>query len=219
MKQTIIGLATLAAVAFGLNANAQAQDSNNRENRRAEMQARQRERLVKDLELTDEQKPKFEETYTRYEAELASLRTQETEVDAMSGATAQQESSGDKADKKSKKEKKDKKEKKELTDAEATTQLQAYFDRQTAQLQRQQLRLDIQKKYCAEFSAFLTPQQLVKVFRSGQRGAGDNNRQAGGRDRSGRGNRGGRGGGGFGGGPRGGGFGGDGGFGGPGGGF
>ena len=206
MRQTIFGLVALAAVTFGIHADTYAQD-NNRENRRAEMQARQRERLVKELKLTDEQKPKFEETYTRYQSELASLRNQ-SEVDATTGATLQKDSDSDK---------KDKKDKQELTDAEATARLQAYFDQQTAQLQRQQMRLDIQKKYCAEFSAFLSPQQIVKMFREGQRARGGNNRQAGGRNRGGRdgfgdGQRGGGPRGGFGGGNQGG-------FGGPGSGF
>ena len=207
MKQTILGLITLATITFGFNANTNAQD-NNRESRRAEMQARQKERLVKDLDLTDEQKPKFEEVYTRYQNELATLRPQRDDVDAQSGATAQQDTD--------KKDKKGKKDKKELTDAEATTQLQAYFDQQNEQIQRQQQRLDIQKKYCAEMSAFLTPQQLRKVFRQPMQGG--RGQQAG---RGGQGRRNGQGGrGGFGGGPRGGGFGGDqGGFGGPGGGF
>lgn len=201
MKQTILGLITLATITFGFNANANAQD-NNRENRRAEMQTRQRERLVKELDLTDEQKPKFEESYTRYQTELASLRPERDDADAQSGASAQQDS-------------KKKKDKKELTEEEATVQIQAYFDQQSEQIQRQQQRLDIQKKYCAEMSAFLTPQQLVKVFSQPQMGQrGQQGRQGG---------RGGRGG--FGGGPRGGGFGGggfgggQGGFGGPGGDF
>ena len=191
MKHTILGLITMATLTFGFTANANAQD-NDRASRRAEMQNRQRERLVKELKLTDEQTQKFNDVYGRYQAELSALIATAEGVDAQTGASAQQD-------------KKDKKEKKELTDAEATAELQKYFDQQAEHLQRQQARLDIQKKYCAELSAFLTPQQLVKVFRQ-QRGRDGNGN---GQQRQQRGNRGGRGGrGGFGGGPRGGGFGG-----------
>ena len=195
MRHTILGLITMATLALGFTANANAQD-NDRASRRAEMQTRQRERLAKDLKLTDEQKTKFNDVYARYQEELNALMAPAAGVDAQTGASAQQET-------------KSKKDKKELTDEEAATELQKYFDQQAQQVQRQQARLDVQKKYCAELSAFLTPQQLVKVFRQQQQR---------GRDGNGDGQRGQRGGGqrgGFGGGPRGGG----GGFGGPGGGF
>lgn len=178
MKKVMM-LLTLVAMTFVNVNNANAQD-NNRESRRAEMQARMTERLIKDLKLTDEQKAKFEPIYQNYLKELSALR---------------QQPSREEAD-----------EKKDLTDAEATAKLQEVFNRQAEQIQQSQLRLDIQKKYCAELSGVLTPQQLLKVFQPQQ------NRNRGGQQ-------GGRGG--FGGGPRGGGFGGGGGggFGGPGGGF
>lgn len=172
---------TIAAMSFVNVTNTNAQD-NNRESRRAEMQARMTERLIKDLKLTDEQKAKFEPIYQNYLKEMSALRQQPTREEA------------------------DERDKKDLTDEEATTKLQEVFTRQEEQIQQSQLRLDIQKKYCAELSSVLTPQQLLKVFRPQQ------NRNRGGQQ-------GGRGGQGFGG-PRGGGFGGPGGggFGGPGGG-
>ena len=92
---------------------------------------------------------------------------------------------------------------KDLTDEEATAKLNEVFAREAEQIQQQQLRLDIQKKYCAEFSSVLTPQQLLRVFQQGNRMGNRQGGQQGGR-------------GGFGGGQRGG-FGGGGGFGGPGG--
>ncbi len=171
-------LIALAAMTLA-STNANAQD-NNREARRAEMQARQTERLIKDLKLTDEQKTKFEPIYNNYQKELAALREDRN-----------REQDDNQRDKK------------ELTDAEATAQLQEFFSRQEQQIQQSQLRLDIQKKYLAEFSNVLTPQQLLKVFRP-QFGR---NRQQQGGPRGGQGFRG----------PRGGGFGGPGGnFGGPG---
>ncbi len=180
MKKTIIYLMTIAAMTFGSIDKACAQD-NDRESRRAEFQARQTERLIKDLKLTDEQKAKFEPIYQNYQKELASLFQQRQETNNEN--------------------------EKELTDAAATARLQEIFNRQAEQIQQSQQRLDIQKKYCAELSSILTPQQLLRVFQP-QQNRNRNNQQ---------GNRGGRGQGG----PRGGfggGFGGpEGGFGGPGG--
>lgn len=150
MKKVIFIL-SMAAMLFGSVNNTNAQDNRGREGRRAEMQARMTERLIKDLKLSDEQKAKFEPIYQNYQKELSALRTERQQADEND----------------SKKE--------ELTDAVATSRLQAIFDRQAQQIQLSQQRLDIQKKYCAELSAFLTPQQLLRVFqpqqqRNGQRG-------------------------------------------------
>lgn len=172
----------MVAMTFGTIHNTNAQDNQDRDGRRQEMQARMTERLISDLKLTDEQKVKFEPVYQNYLKELSSLRTQRNQAD-----DDQQRS------------------KKDLTDAEATSQLNDIFTRQAEQIQQQQLRLDIQRKYCAELSSFLTPQQLLRVFQPQQQ---NRQRQGGQQNRRG----------GFDGGPRGGGFGG-GGFGGPGGGF
>lgn len=180
MMKKFFLLTAVAVMSFVSVDNANAQ--NDREARRAEMQARQTERLVKDLKLTDEQKAKFEPIYQNYMKELFEVRQQPNrEMDNQDS-------------------------KKDLTDAEATAKLQEVFTRQAEQIQQSQLRLDIQKKYCAELSNVLTPQQLLKVFQPQTRNRG--------------GQQGGRGGQGFGG-PRGGGFGGPGGggFGGPGGDF
>lgn len=177
--KTKIWIIALVAALFGTVNNTNAQDDNNRDARRQEMRARQTERLIKDLKLTDEQKGKFEPAYANYLKEIAATR-QENNRDNQAEQT-----------------------KKDLTDAEATSQLNDIFMRQATQIQQSQLRLDIQKKYCAEFSAYLTPQQLLRVFQPQQnpmrQGNGDRQR--------------GRGGFGGGGGPRGG-FGGGGGFGG-----
>lgn len=181
--KTYIFLFTFIAALAGSIHNTNAQDRNDRSERRTEMRARQTERLMKDLKLTDEQKPKFEAIYKRYLEELSAVR-------------------GEGRDERSNTDTKEK----DLTDAEATAQLNKVFENQAEQIQKSQLRLDIQKKYCAELSSLLTPQQLLRVFRQQNMLRQGGNRQGG---------QGGRGG--FGG-PRGGGFGG-GGFGGPGGGF
>ena len=194
MKKSIIIL-TLATMLFGSVSNTNAQDNNNeRESRRAEMQGRQKERLIRDLKLTDEQRAKFEPIYENYQKELAALRPERQQADGETGASQQ-----------------NKKEKQELTDAVAAARLQALFDRQAEQIQQSQQRLDIQKKYCAEFSSVLNPQQLLRVFqplqqRNGQHGGQQGFRGGQGGPRGGQGGpRGGFGGGqsGFGGGPQG----------------
>ncbi|MBO4800445.1 MAG: hypothetical protein J5545_01105 [Bacteroidaceae bacterium] len=168
---------TMVAMLFGFLTNTNAQDNNDRAARFQEMQARQTERLVKDLKLSDEQKAKFDPIYARYLEEMAATRTQQN-----------RERQADRKEK-------------DLTDEEATAQLNEQFARQAEQIQQQQLRLDIQKKYCAELSSVLTPQQLLRVFQPQQMNRQGGNRQGGNRGGFG-GNRGGFGGpgGGFGGG-------------------
>lgn len=121
--------------------SAQNQDEE-RAARMKERQQKQTETLIKDLKLTDEQETTFREIYTRYQAELATtvqVPTQDEQTKSQS-------------------------KKKELTEAEATTQLNAYFEKQAAQVASQQQRLEIQKKYLPEFSALLTPQQVLKIY-------------------------------------------------------
>lgn len=141
----------MAVLMLGNVAKAQ----NNNEARRAEAIARQVERLEKDLKLTDDQKAKFKDIYTRYQEELQALRQNQPRNQADNNDS-----------------------KKELTDEEATAQLAEVFARQEQQLQQQQARLDVQKKYCAELSQILTPQQLLKVFQPqwGRGQQGNNNR-------------------------------------------
>ena len=161
------------AMTFASLLNTNAQNNSERATRRQEMQARMTENLVKELKLTDDQKAKFDPIYTNYLKELAALRQDQTQNRS------------------------EQRNQNELTDAEATAKLQEVFTHQEQQIKLSQQRLDVQKKYCAELSSVLTPQQLLRVFQPQQ-----NRFRQGGRQ----GNRGERGGG-FGG-PRGGGFGG-----------
>ena len=161
------------AMTFASLLNTNAQHNSERATRRQEMQARMTENLVKELKLTDDQKAKFDPIYTNYLKELAALRQDQTQNRS------------------------EQRNQNELTDAEATAKLQEVFTHQEQQIKLSQQRLDVQKKYCAELSSVLTPQQLLRVFQPQQ-----NRFRQGGRQ----GNRGERGGG-FGG-PRGGGFGG-----------
>lgn len=147
----------LAVVAFASVQTVSAQDD--RDARRQEMQKRMMERVEKDMKLDDSKKAKFEEIYGRYQNELMAVRSNRQ---------------GDQA------RERNQKKPQELTDAEATARLQEQFERQAEQIQQQQARLEIQKKYCAEFSSVLTPQQLVILYQPAQQGRGGN-RQGGGR--------------------------------------
>lgn len=178
MKKTIF-LIAMATFLIGVISTVSAQEDNDRSARRQEMQTRQIERLVKDMNLEGETKTQFESVYKRYLEELAATRTQQTR---------NRESDRNKKD---------------ISEEEATAKLNEIFTRQAEQIQQQQLRLDIQKKYCAELSSLLSPQQLLKVFQQSQNGRPGNRQggfQQGGRGGFGGGGpRGGFGGGGFGG--------------------
>ncbi|MBR4643901.1 MAG: hypothetical protein IKO73_01905 [Bacteroidaceae bacterium] len=157
-----------------------------RAQQRAEMIQRVAERTAKDFDLKGDAKESFMTTYKAYQNEM--FQTNQ-------GGMRQRPNEAD--------------EKKELTDEEANAKIQEQFTRQEEQIATMQKRLEIQKKYQAEFAKVLTPQQVLKVLtpqRNGQRGQGNGQRGQGDGQ---------RGQGGFGGGR--GGFGG--GFGGPGGGF
>lgn len=116
---------------------------------RAEMIQRVAERSAKDFDLKGDAKDLFITTYTAYQNEM---------FDTNQG-NRQRSSEAD--------------EKKELSNEEATAKIEELFTRQTEQITTMQKRLEIQKKYCAEFSKMLTPQQVLKVMtpqRNGQRG-------------------------------------------------
>jgi len=178
MKKSIL----MVALMLGISTATFAQDENKSEDRakmRAEMVQKQAERLAKDFELKDDAKTSFIETFTKYQNELASGME-----------NLRRSNNGEKSE-----------EKKELTEEEATAKIQENFSRQETQIKAMQSRLETQKKYYAEFSKILTPQQLVKIFaqnrrdgqqRGGQRSEG--NRQGGNRGGFGGGNRGGFGG-------------------------
>ncbi|MCR5820397.1 MAG: hypothetical protein K6F94_05565 [Bacteroidaceae bacterium] len=142
MKKSLFAI-MLAVVSFACVQTANAQD--NRDARRQEMQKKMMERVEKNIKLDDSKKAKFEEIYSRYQTELFSVRSDRQ--------NARQ---------------RDEKKAEKLTDDEATARLQAQFQRQAEQIQQQQTRLEIQKKYCAEFSSVLTPQQLVILYQPQQ---------------------------------------------------
>ena len=204
MIRKTIFIAVMAA--FGiLAANAQEEASTNRAAKRAEMTVKSAEKFVKEFNLEGDAQKSFVQTYSHYVEELANC---DSAVKSGSSQAGTKEAGKKEAGKKEAGKKVDGK-KAELTDAEATEKLNDMLTRQQNAIESMKARLEVQKKYVAEFGKVLTPAQVYKVMgrqrtQAGQRpglqqgGAG---RSAMGRERMGRG--------GFGGGGFDGGFGGD----------
>ena len=158
----------VSALTFLFVGNVCAQQGQRSEEDRAQMRAemikRVAERSAKDFDLKGDAKEAFLTTFTAYQTEM--FQTNQ-------GGMRQR---GQEAD-----------EKKELSDEEANAKIQEQFTRQEEQISTMQKRLEIQKKYSAEFAKILTPQQVLKVLtpqrnnqRNGQRGQGDGQRGQGG---------------------------------------
>lgn len=107
--------------------------------RREEMVNRQAERLVKDWGLKEDAETSFLDLYRKYRQELAAAR----KAVRRSG----------KLDTKN-----------TMTDEEATQRIQDEFDFQAQQIVDLYNRLEIEKKYYAEFSKILSPKQMVRIF-------------------------------------------------------
>ena len=195
MIRKTIFIAVMAA--FGiLAANAQEEASTNRAVKRAEMTEKSAEKFVKEFNLEGDAQKSFVQTYSNYVEELANCDSA-----VKSGSSSESNQAGKKKAGSSRAGKKVDGKKAELTDAEATEKLNDMLARQQKAIEGMQARLEVQKKYVAEFGKVLTPAQVYKVMgrqRPGlqQGGAG---RSAMGRERMGRGGfgRGGFGGGGF----------------------
>ena len=190
MKKTIV-MAVVALLSTAASFAQERMSDEEREKAIAERIEKSAERQAKDLDLKDKAKKSFVETYTAYQKEMF----------ATNQGQRQRPGQRDRDE-----------EKKEMTAEDAQARLQENFQRQEQQIATMQKRLEVQKKYAAEFAKVLTPQQVLKVLNP-QRGNGQRGNNQGGNDGENR--RGGFGGerrGGFGDGPRGG-------FGGPGGGF
>ena len=108
---------------------------------RAQMIKRVADRTAKDFDLKGDAKEAFLLTFTAYQTEMFQTNM---------GGLRQHSQEGD--------------DKKELTDDEANARIQEQFTRQEEQIATLQKRLEIQKKYSAEFAKVLTPQQVLKVL-------------------------------------------------------
>lgn len=184
MIRKTIFIAVMAA--FGiLAANAQEEASTNRAAKRAEMTEKSAEKFVKKFNLEGDVQKSFVQTYSNYVEELANCDSAVKAGSSSGSNQAGKKQAGKKVDGK----------KAELTDAEATEKLNNMLARQQKAIEGMQARLEVQKKYVAEFGKVLTPAQVYKVMgrqrmQAGQRpgmqqgGAG---RSAMGRERMGRG--------------------------------
>lgn len=149
MIRKTIFIAVMAA--FGiLAANAQEEASTNRAAKRAEMTEKSAEKFVKKFNLEGDAQKSFVQTYSNYVEELANCDS------AVKSGTSQagKKQAGKKVDGK----------KAELTDAEATEKLNNMLARQQKAIEGMQARLEVQKKYVAEFGKTLTPVQVYKVM-------------------------------------------------------
>ena len=176
MKKIVLMMAIALMSVASVKAQGGQMSDEDRAQRRAEMIQRQGEELAKDLKLSDSEKTSFMELYTKYQNEMFSL-FQFQRRDQNNGEERKRLS--------------------EMTDEEVTARIQEAFARQEQQIEQQKARLEIQKKYYAEFSKTLKPQQLIRIFGQqrpqGQRGQQGN--QQGQRGNGGRGGFGGPGGG------------------------
>ena len=148
MIRKTIFIAVMAA--FGiLAANAQEEASTNRAAKRAEMTVKSAEKFVKEFNLEGDAQKSFVQTYSNYVEELANCYSA-----VKSGSSSESNQAGKKEDGK----------KAELTDAEATEKLNDMLARQQKAIEGMQARLEVQKKYVAEFGKVLTPAQVYKVM-------------------------------------------------------
>ncbi|MCR4922124.1 MAG: hypothetical protein K5945_10550 [Bacteroidaceae bacterium] len=180
MKKSIVVMAMALLCAGQVNAQRERMNPEEMQKARAEMVKQNAERLAKDFELKDDAKTAFIEKYTQYQNDLfADMRPQGNREEGQ---------------------REERKKTSEMSDEEVTALIQSAFERQEKQIEAMQKRLEVQKKYYAEFSKTLSPKQLIRIFGQqrpqGQRqGQGQNQGQRGGFG----GGRGGFGGGGFGG--------------------
>lgn len=167
MKKSIIVMAMALLCVGQMQAQREQRSAEDRQKMAAEMAKNQAERLAKDFDLKDDAKSAFVEKYTQYQYEMFANMVQQR-------PNRDQAQQGER------------KKTSEMTDEEVAQQIKEYFDRQEKQIETQQKRLAIQKKYYEEFSKTLTPKQLIKIFGQqrpqgqrdgqGQRGQGQGQR-------------------------------------------
>jgi len=138
---------TIFNLQFSVSAQAQRPSREEREAQRAEMIAKQADKLAKDFNLKGDDKTAFVEQFKAYQREL-----QEVQRDGRNRMGNQQ---GNQDDKK-------------MTEEEAKKAVDQYFERQERQIAQLQKRLEIERRYYEEFSKTFTPQQLARIFRQQQ---------------------------------------------------
>lgn len=156
MKKTLIAMTLMAMTT--MTAMAQRPSREDMQQRRTEMAEKQAERLAKDFDLKDDAKTQFIATYKAYRAELQAAQPERQRPETNDGQEVK---------------------KKKMTDEEAQKKVDEYFARQEQQIANQQKRLEVEKKFYAEFKKTLTPQQLAKVFTAQRQRQGGQQRPGG----------------------------------------
>ncbi len=158
MKKYFIILAAALMASTSANAQRRQMSEADMQQMRTEMVQRQTERMAKELDLKGDEKTSFMETYAKYQTELNEAMS----MGNMFGNRGEET----KAEK--------------MSDEECYEKIKESLDMQEQQIAQSQKRLEITKKYMAEFMGTLTPQQLYKVFGQRQRGQRGQNGQNGG---------------------------------------
>ena len=144
MKKILIMMAMALVCAGQVNAQRERMNPEDMAKARGEMVKQNAERLAKDFDLKDDAKTAFIEKYTQYQEELfGEMRQQGNRGEAQQG---------------------ERKKTTEMSDEELEKMIKSYFERQEKQIEGMQKRLEVQKKYYAEFSKTLSPKQLIKIF-------------------------------------------------------
>ena len=143
MKKIVLVMAMALMGVASVKAQDGQMSDEERAQRRAEIIQQQGEKLAQDMKLSDSEKTSFMELYTKYQNEMMS-QFQFQRRDQNEGEERKKLS--------------------EMTDEEVTARIQDWFTRQEQQIEQQKARLEIQKKYYAEFSKTLKPQQLIRIF-------------------------------------------------------
>ncbi len=146
-------------VATSLTASAQAKDSTAKQRmsreQLAEVQARH---IAEQLALDDAKTKKFVETYGNYQKELWSMGPRRGEGRPRPGNKGERGMKPkDKQDGQAKAQPKERPQKKEMTDAETEKAIKERFE-------QSQKMLNLREKYYAEYSKFLTPKQIQRVY-------------------------------------------------------
>ncbi|MDE7165689.1 MAG: hypothetical protein K2O17_01530 [Bacteroidaceae bacterium] len=132
--------------------------------------------LADELGLTGDAKDKFVATYKAYRKELKGLKGEKNvegkkecgkkEACEKNASCKKGKSCGEKkaCDMKKGKKAKGKNQKKKLSSKEAKKYVEERFARMESRVAYSQKRLEVEKKYYAEFQKMLTPQQLVRLY-------------------------------------------------------
>lgn len=115
-----------------------------REAKRAELIQKSGERMAKNFGLEGAARDSFLAVYTQYQTEMFATNAPRA--------------------RKSEGQAKDDEGKKELTDEQATERIEANLKRQEQQAEQLQKRVEIQKRYYAEFQKTLKPAQILKAM-------------------------------------------------------